>query len=279
MTLKPNRIPGPSIRHPIQKRFVLTPQHVRFVEEFLLSHDPDDAARRVGLLPKDGRRLLAHRRIQDAISFASRRALSRQQIYLEDVLRNLVALRDADPNELVELRRVNCRNCHGQDHEYQYTDVEFRRARTEHLARQLRLPDEERVPFDERGGPNFNLNGAPDPECPECGGDGILRVIVKDTRTLSYGARLLYDGVKVGAGGAVEVKFRDRAWAEDRLLRYAGAFNDRRAPTDPNRLNDSQLIEAVATLVERGDLAYEALPPPDDPDVTDVEPIEADDVP
>ncbi len=202
--------------------------------------------------------------------------MTRQQVYLEDVLRNLIALRDADPNELVELRRVNCRNCHGQDHEYQFDDVEHRHASARHRAEQLRLPDSQRVPFDEKGGAGFRRNAPPSPDCPVCDGDGELRVIVKDTRNLSLGARLLYDGVKVGAGGSVEVKMRDRGWAEDRIARYAGMFNDRRAPTDPNRLNDDQLVDAVITLVERGTVELEQLPFPDEPDpgVTDAVEVE-----
>src|SRR5579864_5133886 len=157
-----------------QRRFVLTPQQLRFIEEFLVSHDARDAAARAGLAPADGPRLLATRTVQDAISLASRRALSRQQIYLEDVLKNLIALRDADPNELIELRRVNCRNCHGQDHEYQFNDLEYRHALSDHRRKMQLLPPDslERVPFDELGGPNFQINAPPHPQCPACGGDG-----------------------------------------------------------------------------------------------------------
>jgi phage terminase small subunit len=259
----------------------LTPQRARFVEEFVISLDPRDAARRAGLAEQDGPRLLASHQIQQAISLASRRALSRQQVYLEDTLSNLVALRDADPNELVELRRVNCRHCHGQDHEYQFTDLEHRHAESDHRATMLRIPNpEDRVPFDEKGGAGFRLNAPPAPDCPACDGDGVLRVIVKDTRTLSRGARLLYDGVKVGAGGSVEVKFRDRGWAEDRIARYAGMFNDRRTPSDPNRLSDDQLVDAVVALVEHGTVQLEHLPlPDDDPSITDLTPAEEDDAP
>ncbi len=270
--------------HPsAQARFVLTPQRARFVEEYLVSLDPRDAALRAGLPPTDGPRLLASPQIQQAISLASRRALSRQQVYLEDTLRNLVALRDADPNELVEVRRVNCRHCHGQDHERQFTDIEHRHALSAHRASMQKLaahdPDDPAiVPFDEKGGPGFRLNAPPDPDCPACDGDGELRVVVKDTRTLSHGARLLYDGVKVGAGGSVEVKFRDRGWAEDRIARYAGMFNDRRTPSDPNRLSDDQLVDAVVALVEHGTVQIEHLPFGDDAsDVTDLEPLSAED--
>lgn len=283
------RLPGATPAHHIQRRFVLTPQQVRWVEEYLISHDADDASQRSGVALEDGRRLLATRQIQDAISLASRRALSRQQVYVEDVLRNLVALRDADPNELVELRRVNCRHCHGHDHERQYDDVEYRHALSAHRAAMMTLPHDQRVPFDELGGPGFRRNAAPNPACPSCDGDGELRVVVKDTRRLSLGARLLYDGVKVGAGGSVEVKMRDRGWAEDRIARYAGMFNDRRPSADPNRLSDDQLIDAVVTLVEHGTVEIEHLPlgapePPPDVDTDDPQPepvylpIEDDDV-
>jgi phage terminase small subunit len=275
---------APGTNPALQRRFTLTPQLLRFVEEFLISLDPNVAARRAGLPAADGPRLLATRSIQEAISFHSRRALSRQQIYLEDTLRNLVALRDFNPNELVEVRRKPCRHCYGDDHEFQYTDIEFRLARAKHRNEQLVLPEENRVPFDEKGGPGYTTNRLPmrgpdwaeqedqnqdpppqpngDHSCPACFGHGELFVIIKDTRNLSLGARLAYDGVKVGNGGAVEVKIRDRNWAEDRIARYAGMFNDRRAPTDPNRMNDEQLVDAVVSLVERGTVEFEALPLP-----------------
>lgn len=264
-------VPGTNVA--AQKNYVLTPQQLRFVEEYLVTLDPRTAATRAGLAAEDGRRLLATRSIQDAVSLASRRALSRQQVYVEDVLRNLIALRDADPNELVELRRVNCRHCHGQDHERQYDDLEHRHALSVHRAAQMTLPDADRVPFDELGGPGFQINAPPNPDCPACGGDGTLRVIVKDTRNLSLGARLLYDGVKVGAGGAVEVKMRDRGWAEDRIARYAGMFNDRRPTADPNRMSDDQLVDAVVTLVERGTVELEHLPLADPDPQPDQEPV------
>jgi hypothetical protein len=155
------------------------------------------------------------------------------------------------------------------------------------------------VPFDEQGGPGYTTNRDPcrgpdwvarnpnngpataDHSCPGCHGDGELRVLIRDTTTLSLGARLAYDGVKVGAHGSVEVKFRDRGWAEDRIARYAGMFNDRRTPSDPNRLSDDQLVDAVVALVEHGTVQIEHLPfsedPTQDPGITDLEPLPAED--
>lgn len=251
---QPAIAPPRNARAPRQDRYDLTPQQRRFVEELLVDADVRLAAPRAGLTVERGRALLGTTRVQDALAFARRRRLSRLDLYADDSLLRWVALANADVNELVEVRRVNCRHCHGQDHEYQYDDLEHRHARTKHLADQMALPDEARTPFDDAGGPGFNRNAPPAADCPRCAGDGELRVIIKDTRNLTLGGRLLYDGVKVGPGGAIEVKLRDRAWAEGMIARHAGMFAMKNPVEefDPNKMTDDQLDAVTIALVERG---------------------------
>lgn len=268
---------------PDQRRYLLDPSEIRFVEEYLIDLDPRRAAARANLPPDRGRVLLARPKVQEAIALQRRRRLSRLQIYADEIVRRWAALASADPNELVELRRVNCRHCNGVDHEYQFTDLEYRHALSQHRAEMDRLAradadDPRLVPFDEKGGAGFRHNGPPNPDCPACDGDGVPRVILKDTRNLSESARLLYDGVKVGAGGAIEMKFRDRSWAEQQLARHAGLFNER-APIeefDPNRMSDDQLDATLHSMIERGVVEIEgvATAPADDPDLLQPEPAD-----
>lgn len=256
-----------------QRRYVLSPQEVRFVEEYLIDLDHRGAAARVGLPPARGSSLLASPRVQEAISLAKRRRASRTQIYGDYAVQRVHALATADPREIVEIRRVNCRHCHGIEHAYQFRDLEYRQALSEHRAAQDRLHNNERVPFDELGGAGFKGNAPPNPDCPNCDGEGVLSVLVKDSRNYSPNALLLFDGLKYGAGGSIEVKFRDRSWAEGMLLRHAGALNDR-APIevfDVDRMTPDQLDAVVTSAVERGIIEYEELDEPEDPSITDAE--------
>lgn len=279
----PNRLPAPSSRSPSRgpsssaperrggrrSHYVLDAQEVRFVEEYLIDLDHRAAAERAGYPnPLTGSRLLATPRVQSAIALAKRRRLSRLQIYGDQIVRRWDAIANADVNELVESRRVNCRNCHGRDHEHRWDEVEYRaliRAHNAALDAYDALPSSHRDPtpgnrdfvpppvLDERGGSGFRPNDPPHPDCPKCGGDGVLKVVVKDSRYFSPAAKLLYDGVEVVQGN-VKMKIRDRSWAEQQLARHAGLFNERTPVEefDPNRMSDDQLDAVLSSMVERG---------------------------
>lgn len=281
----------------------LTPQQVRFAEEFISDPrlDPRAAAVRAGFKPNDGRRLLANPLVQDRISLLKSRALSRCEIYGDAILRTWAALAGADPAELQYAFRVNCRRCWGIEHQHQFTDAEHQLALRNHLREQLRLPEAERREFDDLGGPGFmpfrdpmrgpdwvereratwpvgrpfDALATSDRSCPACGGYGELKVVLRDTRSLSPAGRLLFDGYKVHPGGQVEIRMRDRFRAEENLARFAGLFNDRRQidEFDPDRLTDEQLNEVLGRLVERGavELEGEAVPVDDESEREDVE--------
>lgn len=259
----------------------LTPaQRARFVDEFLLDLDPRAAARRAGFPDRFGPTLLGNASIQAAIIAAKRRRLNRLELFGDEVLRRWVLLADADVNELVEVKRTNCRHCHGVDHEFQFTLNELREARRDHGIAQRRLRNPaDRVPFDERGGDGYHPYRAPNPDCPECGGLGEAKVILKDTANLSPNGRLLYDGVSF-KNGMISVKLRDRSRAEEMIARHAGLFNDRRPidELDPARLTEDQLNAVVTALAERGDVIIEnervtaSLP-----DAAPLEPVPGDD--
>lgn len=274
---------------PDQRRFALTNEEDRFADEYLIDNDHRAASVRMGIDPHRGLLFLRKDTVLSAIALRRRKRLSRLQLYGDEIVRRWATLAGADPRELFELRRVNCRHCRGRDHEYRYDDVEYRAAIRSHntaLDAYDRLPLREREGrpppvFDERGGPGFRVNDDPSPDCPKCGGDGIPRLIIKDTRRLSPAAVLLLDGFKVGPGGAIEVKLRDRSWAEQQLARHAGLFNDR-APVDefdPDRMSDDQLSSVLHAMAERGVVEIEAVEADGDyetvTDVSEVDPADA----
>ncbi len=154
-----------------------------------------------------------------------------------DVIRDLVAkakrIIEADSAELIQTRIGCCRHCHGEGHRYQRTEREYLQA-WDAYARALGAVKEGELaplPFED-GGTGYDLTREPHPDCPECGGEGVAREVMPDTRNLSPDAALLYAGVKRTKNG-IEVMAQDkRAWAE-LLMKWAGAYVEKRELSAP----------------------------------------------
>lgn len=123
-----------------------------------------------------------------------------------------------DINELIEYRREACRYCHGEDHLYQFTPAEYRRAEKQ--------AETEGEGFDPLGGIDFDPRKEPHPDCPECHGDGEGRVFFKDTRKLGPAGQALYAGAKVGPAG-VEIKTASQERARELLARILKLFEEK----------------------------------------------------
>lgn len=141
----------------------------------------------------------------------------------EEVLRRLGVLASAKASDLVQVRVGACRYCWGEGFRYHYTPAEFERAEQEH-AKLVEL-DKASGDFDPKGGVGFDRNAPANPQCPECGGDGVARVVHMDTRELSPEALSLYAGAKVTKDG-FEVKLHDSTAALVNVGRVMGAFKD-----------------------------------------------------
>lgn len=140
-----------------------------------------------------------------------------------DVLRELWAIALSDPGDLVEYRRTCCRHCWGQGHGYQYTQGEW----ADMLARQaLELGKDNHEAPDPAGGTGFDARKGPHPECPNCWGDGLGRVHLRDTRVLAREQRSALAGIKQTRHG-IEIKFRSKEDALQMLGRSMGMFLDR----------------------------------------------------
>lgn len=146
-------------------------------------------------------------------------------ITTQQVLHRLWLIASADPNELIELRRVNCRFCRGEAHEYQWREREYMQA-VKHAER-----DREPMP-DYAGGFGYDDTLDPVPECPECKGEGVERVIPKDTRNLSPSGRALFAGIEKTAQG-LKVKTHDQLAALDKIGKHLGMFVDRKELAGP----------------------------------------------
>lgn len=131
-----------------------------------------------------------------------------------------LAISFADPNELIGLKVGACRYCHGEGHAYHWREREYLDA----LAKWERKPDGP-MP-DIAGGFGYKHFVDPHPDCPECGGDGLERVVPRDSGKLSPGARLLYRGAQQTKDG-IKVLIADKDKALENIGRILGAFDDK----------------------------------------------------
>lgn len=209
----------------------LTARESRFVEEFLVDSVGTQAAIRAGYSQKTAAAIASENlrkpHIAAAIASAQAKRSERTQIKQDDVLRHWAEAITADPNELIEYRVTCCRYCYGKDGRYQRTNREFDDAHKAWEAMQ-RNPgkDDKKGPFDASGGSGFDPRKSPNPDCMDCFGEGVGKVVIKDTRKLSPAARRLYAGVKMTRDG-LEVKMHDPMGALEKTAQHLGMLVQR----------------------------------------------------
>ncbi|WP_135506837.1 terminase small subunit [Roseovarius aestuariivivens] len=238
----------------------LTWKRDAFCREYLKDRNATQAAIRAGYAEKaakeQGYRLLTNAHIKAQINKLARERARQLEIEANDVLLRLWEKATADVNELVRVERRCCRYCHGVDHEYQWkTAREFREHYDKEIRRQFGTDDPDKfvelgVKFDageripgiptDAGGYGFDPTADPNPDCPECAGEGIVHVVVADTReALSHP---LYEGVKQTKDG-IEIKIADRAKALEQVARHLQMFKD------DVKLNASEDLIAAARAI------------------------------
>lgn len=217
----------------------LTPRDQVFVNEYLTHLDPRRAALAAGYSDTVARTRAfswvgnptSKPLVYQAIKKAMEERSIRTQVTQDKVLEHLWNIVIADPNEIMQLRRNNCRHCHGIGHEFQWKDeAEFEQALNRVLAEEKAIQAEDpnyraTYPTDE-GGYGFHPLREPHEDCPYCYGEGRLEEYIADTRTLSPSARALYAGFKRTKEG-IEVKTNDKQAAIVAVARHLGMFNDK----------------------------------------------------
>ncbi|AJX00547.1 terminase small subunit [Burkholderia gladioli] len=214
----------------------LTPKQQRFVEEYLLDLNGSAAARRAGYSERTANeqavRLLANVSVQSAIAAAMAARSERTKIDQDRIVQELWNVVTADANGLIEFRRTCCRHCYGIDHAYQWvSEREFALAMRSHqralaLAKKARTPVAARPSApDPSGGFGFDPRRSPVADCPDCFGEGVADVFLKDTRDLSPELRSLYAGVKRTKDG-IEVKMHDKQGFAQLLMRHLGMLKE-----------------------------------------------------
>ena len=269
--------------HAVYSR-AFTPSTRKFIEEYLVDCSPRKAALRAGFKNEEyGHTLMTNNRIVAAIEARMAGRADRVTVDQDFVLRRWLQLATADARELQGIWFVPCRHCWGIDHSYQFTDIELRDAITAHRYEMMKLPEDKRVEFDERGGGGYTINREPcrgpdwverevhrhdmmgrelaeelvatdDHSCPQCFGDGIMRPWIADTRNLSPSAATLFNGYKITKDGSLQILMRDRSHAEDMLAQHLGMLVQRNVNMniDLFKLTDEQLNEVLKQVTDSG---------------------------
>lgn len=202
-------------------------------------------------------RLLRNVKVYRAISWFRNQYQKRYTADLDLLVSQLMTIVQADPNELAQHRRVNCRYCWGEKHLYQWRDIaEFDKAAAQ--------ASKDGKPEPEYGGLGFVDNAVPNPDCPKCCGEGRGEIHIADTTMLDGDARLLYAGAKYGKFG-VEILMEDKAAARRELLRLVAAGGalstdkrlqeleiERRRIENQKLLKESERLEQEIELKRKG---------------------------
>ncbi|MEG2041055.1 MAG: terminase small subunit, partial [Hafnia sp.] len=86
-------------------------------------------------------RLMRNDKVSRYIRYLRNERQTRYSAELDDVIAQLAAIVNADPNDIGQYRRVNCRYCWGFGHQYQWRDaVEFEEKRLDAVGRKKPEP-------------------------------------------------------------------------------------------------------------------------------------------
>lgn len=207
----------------------LTPKQRRFVNEYCVDENATQAAIRAGYSESgagvQGHENLKNPKIAAAIKERMEELAVAASITPEWVVGQWAKIAQADPNDIVQVRRTCCRHCHGFGHQYQWTEAEYATAVD-------RAVDSGKPAPDGMGGFGFDPKASPNPECPECGGLGIEDVHVADTRKLRGPAKVLYAGAERTRNG-IKINMRDKDAAVANLARYLGMMVDKKEFSGP----------------------------------------------
>lgn len=200
----------------------------RFVQEYRRDRNATQAAIRAGYSPKsagtEGYRLLKDAEIVAEIQRLDGIVTTEADITKNKVLQRLWAIATANPNALVQFRRVNCRHCWGVDGGYQWTEAEYLMACDAAVRADKSLPDD-------AGGYGYIRTRAANPECCVCCGEGVGEMHALDTRHLRPEDLVLYAGAKQTQHG-LEIKLHDQMAALVNVARAIGLFDALPKPKD-----------------------------------------------
>ena len=243
----------------------LTPRQALFVREYLKCLNATEAARNAGYSAKtamwQGPQLLQKTHIAAAIEEQQRARLERLELDADGLTKLWSTVATADAREIVQHRRDCCRYCWGEGFSYQCTPAEHQKARIafeERRAEILAKGGSDIGEFPSQEGDWYDARKRPNPDCPECFGNGLASVFIADTRDLSEAGKALFAGIKETREG-VEVKLHDQQAATEKLGRALGVFRDSTATPTPGAIASELALRYVAAMEKSHEMQRKVL--------------------
>jgi phage terminase small subunit len=210
----------------------------RFVEEYAKDRNGTRAAMRAGYTQNENSAgvtaavLLSDPRIQALIAEQIEKVSREAVVSAADVLREWHDIATADASKIVYVRRINCRHCHGVGHAYQWAVREYAEAcdRAANATNPRTGDPEPRDPPDCSGGFGWKSNAEPNPDCPDCNGEGVEDVFFNDTESLTGPERKLIASIEKTKDG-LKIKMRDQDAARANIAKYLGMLVEKRELT------------------------------------------------
>lgn len=256
----PDPVGLPEVELPLHVQLGLTPREAMFVDHYLTHYnatrayrDADYTAKNDNVAAVEACRLLRKPKIAQYLAAKMKMMFERVEEEQDRLLMTYTLVAYGDPNELVEHRCESCRYCHGADHQYQLkpSEQDQRRIDWEKAVRDALTEGKEPPEWNELGGVGFDPRREPHPDCPECFGEGVPRVVMKDTRHLSPAAQAMYAGVKLTKDG-LEMLLHSQEKARDTLAKIRKLYDDKAEVVlgvVPQEKLDSLYAEALANAM------------------------------
>lgn len=214
-------------------------KQARFVIEYCIDQNATQAYIRAGYSPdgagQAGHRLLKNAEIKAAIEKRMEDIAIAASVTPEMIVAEWKKIAFGNGNELVQVRRVNCRYCNGVDHRYQWTEPEYLDAVDKATAADKPLPDAS-------GWFGFDLYADPHPECPQCKGHGVAEVYAVDTRKAKSSLYVSAERTRSG----IKINTRDKDAALYNLSRYLGMQAEKK---EHEASGDADLLKKIADML------------------------------
>lgn len=257
-----------------------------FVREYTIDWNGTRAAARAGYSERSASSLAYQMLQKPSVQAALRELMAdrfeRLGIDGDAVIQLWESIATVNANEISQFRRLCCRHCWGEAFGYQYTPGEFQKAKIRHEEKRAELLGKSGGKSDIGDflgvdGDWYQKHRDPNPECPECFGEGVGETFLQDTRKLSPAALAMYAGVKEGREG-IEILTNNQEKARENLARVHGLFKDKEAEVNINLVAGDDLHKMYAermdtararqerVLVERGIIEGSAVREPDQPE-------------
>lgn len=240
----------------------LSVRAIQFVDLYLA--DPEKNATRACAMagfsartaPQHATLLLKDPRIKALIAEKTGESMKRLQLSADDVLRDIYNVATADVRNIISYHVGACRHCWGTDFKYHYRPAEYA-TELERYLKDNKDRDPLGLDFPVGGGVGYSAKRKPNPECPECDGEGIGRTVISDTRTLTPTEQVLFAGVKETRHG-IEVLTRSKDKAIELAARHTGVVKntmdignkDGKPFTTAGLIIEMSAIDAVAAAAE-----------------------------